>query len=105
MHEVLVNRLGGLSLPRKSVVRLTDRPDMTLDVYRRRKTTIQQQQQHLQWLEHGWLFNHGYFKLVLESLTKKHTIAADIIVFGIISGELLFMLIIVCCEYSLESPP
>ena len=34
MHEVLVNRLGGLILPRKSVVRLTDRPDMTLDVYR-----------------------------------------------------------------------
>ena len=32
VHEVLVNRLGGLSLPRKSVVRLTDRPDMTLDV-------------------------------------------------------------------------
>ena len=32
MHEVLVNRLGGLSLPKKSVVRLTDRPDMTLDV-------------------------------------------------------------------------
>ena len=45
MHEVLVNRLGGLSLPRKSVVRLTDRPDMTLDVYRGRKTTTQQQQQ------------------------------------------------------------
>ena len=43
MHEVLVNRFGGLSLPRKSVVRLTDRPDMTLDVYRGRKTTIQQQ--------------------------------------------------------------
>ena len=42
MHEVVVNRLGGLSLPRKSVVRLTDRPDMTLDVYRGRKTTIQQ---------------------------------------------------------------
>ena len=31
--------LGGLSLPRKSVVRLTDRPDMTLDVYRGLKTT------------------------------------------------------------------
>ena len=31
------------SLPRKSVVRLTDRPDMTLDVNRGRKT-IQQQQ-------------------------------------------------------------
>ena len=43
VHKVLVNRLGGLSLPRKSVVRLTDRPDMTLDVYRGRKTTIQQQ--------------------------------------------------------------
>ena len=42
MHKVLVNRLGGLSLPRKSVVRLTDRPDMTLDVYRGRKTTMQQ---------------------------------------------------------------
>ena len=41
MHEVLVNRLGGLSLPRKSVVRLTDRSDMTLDVYRGRKTTMQ----------------------------------------------------------------
>ena len=47
MHEVLVNHLGGLSLPRKSVVRLTDRPDMTLDVYRGRKTTMQQQQQKL----------------------------------------------------------
>ena len=41
MHEVLVNRLGGLSLPRKSVVRLTDRPDMTLDVYQGCKTTMQ----------------------------------------------------------------
>ena len=41
-REVLVNRLGGLSLPRKSVVRLTDHPDMTLDVYRGRKTTMQQ---------------------------------------------------------------
>ena len=39
MYEVLVNRLGGLSLPRKSMVRLTDRPDMTLDVYRGRKAT------------------------------------------------------------------
>ena len=44
VHEVLVNCLGGLSLPRKSVVRLTDRPNMTLDVYGGRKTTIQQQQ-------------------------------------------------------------
>ena len=45
MHEVLVNRSGGLSLPRKSVVRLTDLRDMTLDVYRGRKTTTTQQQQ------------------------------------------------------------
>ena len=45
MHELLVNRLGGISPPRKSVVGLTYRPDMTLDVYRGRKTTIQQQQQ------------------------------------------------------------
>ena len=42
MHEVLVNRLGGQSLPKKNVVRLTDRPDMTLDVYRGRKITTQQ---------------------------------------------------------------
>ena len=39
VHEVLVNRLG---LPRKSVVRLTDRPDMTKAVYRGRKTTKKQ---------------------------------------------------------------
>ena len=54
MHEVLANRLGGLSLPRKSVVRLTDRPDMTLDVYRGRKITIQQQLQYRCEL-FGWL--------------------------------------------------
>ena len=45
MYEALVNRLGGLSLPRKSLVRLTDHTDMTLDVNRGRKTTTQQQQQ------------------------------------------------------------
>ena len=56
MHEVLVNRLGGLSLPRKSVVRLTDRPDMTLDVYRGRKTTMQQQQQN-----HCHIFQSFFF--------------------------------------------
>ena len=31
-------------MPRKSVIRLTDRPDMTLDVYRGRKANMQQQQ-------------------------------------------------------------
>ena len=45
VHEVLVYRLGGLSMPRKTAVMLTDRPDITLDVYRGRKTTTQQQQQ------------------------------------------------------------
>ena len=38
VHRVLVNHLG-LSLPRKSVARLTDHPYMTLDVYRGHKTT------------------------------------------------------------------
>ena len=57
MHEVLVNRLGGLSLPRKSVVRLIDRPDMTLDVYRGRKTTMQQQEG----------FRKSYFSIVWVS--------------------------------------
>ena len=42
VHEVLVKHLGGLSLPRKSVIRLNDHPDMTLAVYHGRKTTTQQ---------------------------------------------------------------
>ena len=41
--EELINRLGSLSLHRKSVVRLTDRPDVTIDVYRGCKITTQQQ--------------------------------------------------------------
>ena len=49
MHEVLLNRLGGLSLPRKSVLRLTDRPDMNSDVYRGRKTATRQQLQRLKY--------------------------------------------------------
>ena len=42
MHKILVNLLGGLSLPRKSMVKLTDCPDMTLDVYSGREKTTQQ---------------------------------------------------------------
>ena len=42
VQEVLVNCLGGLSLPRKSVVRLTDCPDMTIVIYRGPKTITQQ---------------------------------------------------------------
>ena len=34
-------------MPRKSVFRLTDHPDMTLDVYLGRKTTTEQQQQYV----------------------------------------------------------
>ena len=30
---VLVNHFGGLSLPRNSVVRLTDHPDLTIAIY------------------------------------------------------------------------
>ena len=51
MHEVLVNRLGGLSLPRKSVVSLADRPNMTLNVYRGRK-----KQQHTYNVSENWGF-------------------------------------------------
>ena len=50
MHEVLVNRLGGLSLPRESVGRLTDRPDMTLDVYRGRKNKTTNKFSVLNWM-------------------------------------------------------
>ena len=42
-HVVLVNCFGGLNLPGKSVVRLTDRLDITIAVYHGRKITKQQQ--------------------------------------------------------------
>ena len=63
VHEVLVNRLGRLSLPRKSVVRLTDRPDMTLDVYRGRKTTMQQQPCTISFRIVSANINYEYIKL------------------------------------------
>ena len=65
MHKVLVNHLGGLSLPRKSVVRLTDCPDMTLDVYRGRKTTIQQQQQFTKF---KFDFYESRYKMIWDSI-------------------------------------
>ena len=52
MHEVLVNCVRGLSLSRKSVVRLTDRPDMTLDVYSGGKTTTHHWEIHKNWLDY-----------------------------------------------------
>ena len=67
MHEVLVNRLGGLSLPRKSVVTLTDRPDMTLDVYRGRKTTMQQQCNN-NWMD-GWMDWNEQFYVLFNSIS------------------------------------
>ena len=69
VHEVLVNRLGGLSLPRKSVVRLTDRPDMTLDVYRGRKTTMQQQQ--LRYGSQEEILNFYWYLIRFDSFSYK----------------------------------
>ena len=63
MHEVLVNRLGGLNLPGKSMVRLTDSPDMTTAVYCGCKTTAQQQQHILELL-------HTFEKTVLIIFPK-----------------------------------
>ena len=37
MHLILLNRLGGLSLSRNVVIRLTDRPDMTIAVAKERE--------------------------------------------------------------------
>ena len=75
MHEVLVNRLGGLSLPRKSVVRLTDRPDMTLDVYRGRKTTMQQQQNpFLCTSPDGDLFLEKFHEIILDDIKVRERI-------------------------------
>ena len=74
MHEVLVNRLGGVSLPRKSVVRLTDRPDMTLDVYCGRKTTIQQR---------------CNFTGKLSSIIKEHFIEKKRLVYDVVQCELI----------------
>ena len=71
MHEVLVNRLGCLSLSRKSVVRLTDRPDMTSVVYRGRKTTTTISAK----LEDGF-----YHKLQKHFFYKKKTISLPLFV-------------------------
>ena len=56
---------------------------------KKKKKTVE-----LQWLEHWWFVYHGCFELVLESL----------IVIWDISGDFLFILIVECCVYSLESP-
>ena len=75
--EILVNRLGGLSLPRKSVVRLTDRPDTTLDVYCGRKTTTQQQQPRLRELSQlvSYCFVETFDKSSCFEITYKNSVA------------------------------
>ena len=45
------------------MVRLTDRPDMTLDVYRGRKTTIQHTTKYVR--DQAW-FVHLYGEIILE---------------------------------------
>ena len=72
MHEVLVNRLGGLSLPRKSVVMLTDRPDMTLDVDRGCNSLFES-------LEH-MTFQHGVHSAWNESAPLRKDIKMKIAV-------------------------
>ena len=79
MHEVLVNRLGGLSLSRKSVVRLTDRPDMILDVYRGRKTTMQKQQQ-INFQNFSRYLNYRSCLAISKNILSKHVL---LIVFDI----------------------
>ena len=54
----------------------------------------------LQWLEHCWLVYHGCFELVLESLGKNRLVA-DL---GLFSVIFFFILKMVYCMYSLESP-
>ena len=71
MHEVLVNRLGGLSLPGK--VWLTDRPDMTLDVYRGRKNNSTTT------TTYGFLFI-GWSGILISP--GKHYTAAEIVQVG-----------------------
>ena len=86
MDLVLVNLLGSLSLPRNSVVRLTDRPDMTIAVYRGCKATRQQTNKQqliisdrgrgysymdrvveLQWLEQLWDYENLFETGVVQA--------------------------------------
>ena len=59
MHEVLVNHLGDLSLPRKSVVRLNDCPDTTIDVI----MDVKQQYNHNN--KNGFIFINQKFLIPL----------------------------------------
>ena len=71
MHEVLVNRLGGLSLSRKSVVRLADRPDMTLDVYRGRNatTTMNHVEESISTVRGSWWLFYDFYCILHVAVT------------------------------------
>ena len=63
------------------MVRLTDRPDMTLDVYRGRKTTIQQQQQRSLDTEAGKFYdasNRLYDAALLTRCYTQHALRSVI---------------------------
>ena len=66
MHEVLVQRLGGLSLPRKKRCKLTDRPDMTISVYRGRKTITQQHNRVLEYMRPSGIVR----KIIMSNYSK-----------------------------------
>ena len=60
-------------MPRKSVVRLTDRPDMTVNVYRGCKTTMQQEQQFVFrfiFIVHFTLLSSTNFTVELKCLER-----------------------------------
>ena len=59
------NPKGGLSLLRKSVVKLTDSLDMNFDVYRGRKTTTQQQCTPI---HESTAFRRSYFTFICRNL-------------------------------------
>ena len=54
------------------MVRLTDRPVMTLDVYRGHKTTIQQQQQFTMFVEFSVFISAGNVVSINTSTDKKN---------------------------------
>ena len=90
MPEVLFNRLGALSLPRKSVVRLTDHPDMTLDVYRGRKTTTH---------------NHRRFDTVLNGSRRFSTVdhmGADVLGVEVLGVDIMALILLISALSSIS---
>ena len=66
MHKVLVNCLGDLTLPRKSVVRLSDGPDMT------KLLSVEENQQQNRYIApHVYLILSDWLNVERESLLQK----------------------------------